>query len=677
MTFNTYLATGLKLATSLTLGLTLFSSSAPAPVVDNVSFGTPQNVSWVGPQNSFADYNHDGHTDILTRIAYQGFLYVSTSNANGTFTMDQIGQAESAYFADVNGDGWADIVYSSRTYGVIVRLNDQNGWFGGAQIIANTDFAPTQAIWDMAIADVDHDGDLDIVTSSYRLNQRFNVLLNDGNGNFSQGWQSPAIDGEETVAMTLTDLDGDGAPDLVATGGNRGSNVWRNDGHGNFSAGLAFSGSATSWCAGITHYATQVVDINGDGRKDILTKEAIWTVACQATEIHVAWYENTGDLNHFTRHEIMSSPDNGSLLAAGDINGDGAVDFMVSLGTGFYDRQPTAFLNDGHGTFTQSAWVSPTETTNGGTLPLVADYAFLVDLDGDGKLDLLTSGYYGGAAAMNTGAGGAPQPEPTTTTVSFGAGPFVYNGSAFTATASTSPAGTPTITYSGDCVNAGSSCTATATYAGDATHLASSASATITIAKASSSTTVSFGAGPFPYKGTAYTATASVSPSGTATITYSGDCVNAGTSCTATATYAGSANVNGSSATAKITITYTVCSVSGDDDEDDDRGGSRTKGHESGSTIPVKIRVCNAAGRSIGAKSLAVKAVSVSPTGTLASNSNPGNLFRLDDGSYQYNLSTKGYAAGNYTLDYMIGNDPTVYHYAFTIRASKSGKGDK
>lgn len=75
---------------------------------------------------------------------------------------------------------------------------------------------------------------------------------------------------------------------------------------------------------------------------------------------------------------------------------------------------------------------------------------------------------------------------PTTTTVTFGTGPFYANGSAFTATATvfvgTVPQSvTATITYSGDCVNPGSTCTATATYAGDATHQPSQGVATITI----------------------------------------------------------------------------------------------------------------------------------------------------------------------------------------------------
>jgi hypothetical protein len=146
--------------------------------------------------------------------------------------------------------------------------------------------------------------------------------------------------------------------------------------------------------------------------------------------------------------------------------------------------------------------------------------------------------------------------------VTFGAGPFVYTGSAFTATASVSPAeaGAATIAYSGDCTNAGSTCTATATFAGSSTYEPSSASVSITIDQAPTTTSVSFGAGPFVYTGNAFAATASVSPAaaGTAAISYAGNCTNAGNTCTATATYAGSGNYLPSSASTNIVIRLPV-----------------------------------------------------------------------------------------------------------------------
>ena len=143
-----------------------------------------------------------------------------------------------------------------------------------------------------------------------------------------------------------------------------------------------------------------------------------------------------------------------------------------------------------------------------------------------------------------------PVKGPSTTTVSFGAGPFTYTGSAFTAIASVSPSGDATITYSGDCINAGNTCTATASYDGDATHLANSATASITIDPVQTTTSVSFGGASFVYSGSAIQATASAG----ATIAYSGSCTNVGT-CTATATTAGDANHIGSSATASADIT--------------------------------------------------------------------------------------------------------------------------
>ena len=98
----------------------------------------------------------------------------------------------------------------------------------------------------------------------------------------------------------------------------------------------------------------------------------------------------------------------------------------------------------------------------------------------------------GNGGAAGTGGGGngsieitpsAPSILPTTTSVTFGTGPFVYTGSAFTATASVSPAaaGTATIAYSGDCTNAGNTCQATATYAGNGNFLPSSANTNILI----------------------------------------------------------------------------------------------------------------------------------------------------------------------------------------------------
>src|SRR5678816_4332971 len=158
----------------------------------------------------------------------------------------------------------------------------------------------------------------------------------------------------------------------------------------------------------------------------------------------------------------------------------------------------------------------------------------------------------------------------STTTVTFEPAPYTYRGTAFTATAQATGIGlspvnvTASIVYSGDCTNVTvtNGCTATASYAGDTNHAGSNGNASITIAKASSTTTVTFELGPYVYRGTAFTATAQATGIGlspvnvTASIVYSGDCTNVTVpnGCTATATYAGDQNHTGSNGNASITI---------------------------------------------------------------------------------------------------------------------------
>src|SRR5206468_1666764 len=102
------------------------------------------------------------------------------------------------------------------------------------------------------------------------------------------------------------------------------------------------------------------------------------------------------------------------------------------------------------------------------------------------------------------------------TVVTFEAPPYVYRGSAFTSTATVTGAGglnqSVAVVYSGDCTNVTvtNGCTATANFAGDTNHDASSDAKSITIGKAASVTSVTFEAGPYVYRGSAFTAIAAV-----------------------------------------------------------------------------------------------------------------------------------------------------------------------
>ena len=268
----------------------------------------------------------------------------------------------------------------------------------------------------------------------------------------------------------------------------------------------------------------------------------------------------------------------------------------------------------------------------------------------------------------------------SSTVVTFEAGPYTYRGTAFTATAVVTGVGglnqAVAVVYSGDCTNVTSAngCTATATFAGDTNHFGSSDSKSITIEKATSSTVVTFEAGPYTYRGTAFTATAAVTGVGglnqAVAVVYSGDCtfVTVINGCTATATFAGDTNHFGSSDSKSITITTAFAfngfySPIGGSVETDNGGtyGDPIRTFKLGSTIPVKFGATwlnGGAALITGIHKLqAVKYSNNAPVdevidATPTDAATTGNEFRLTGTEWHFNLSTKGngFTAGTWLL---------------------------
>jgi PKD repeat protein len=99
------------------------------------------------------------------------------------------------------------------------------------------------------------------------------------------------------------------------------------------------------------------------------------------------------------------------------------------------------------------------------------------------------------------------------------------------------------------------------------------------------------------------------------------------------------------------------------------------KAHKAGSTIPIKLELCDAAGANVSSASVPVVAtavylVSTSAPGPLADsgNANPDNQFRFAGGSYIFNLSLKGFTEGTYAMAYTAGSDPTTHTVQFQVR---------
>lgn len=276
---------------------------------------------------------------------------------------------------DLNGDGLADIVLGKGRHWPLynrVLLNDGKGSFIGS----NLGTAPDRT-YSAALADIDGDGDLDIIVSNDAPDRKL-VYLNDGKGRFSEAGTFGSPDWP-TRYVTLADLNGDGHPDIVAA--NRGnypdlvdhkpgvgskepkpSFVCLNDGKGHFPACTVLP----------TESATSIVaaDLDGDGSLDLFVPHR------DGGQSIILWNDGKG---HFlTSTKVGTYADWIRIGAAEDFDGDGRLDLAI------IDEQKQAtfvIYNRGNRQF------SKPERLPG---PSSAPYALAVaDLNRDGRPDIV------------------------------------------------------------------------------------------------------------------------------------------------------------------------------------------------------------------------------------------------------------------------------------------------
>lgn len=115
-----------------------------------------------------------------------------------------------------------------------------------------------------AVADLDHDGNLDLAIGN-QDGHSASVLLGNGAGGFTDSNGSPfTVDGHPH-RLQLADIDGDGELDIVTAGAGEGTvTVLLGDGAGDFTTPIGSTFTAAQNTSGLT-----VADFNGDGRPDL------------------------------------------------------------------------------------------------------------------------------------------------------------------------------------------------------------------------------------------------------------------------------------------------------------------------------------------------------------------------------------------------------------------------
>ena len=331
---------------------------------------------------------------MLTAIGFATHEVGVSSNANGPRVV---------IAADIDGDDDQDTVVASWGDRRIAwyENTDSQGSFGKHHIVTTAEnYFPFSA----AVADLDGDGDLDLVLTSHRGSRSPERIVTwhenlDGKGNFSGPRLLDASSSESepgTQSIEIADVDRDGHLDIlvVNTGGifnnvNQSFEVaWlRNvDGHANFAERRAlYSGEGE-----LLSY--DVADMDGDDDLDLLlvSRSASPEQAGAVRNITTKWVEHTVERGTFSNEQTLAMATTEdyytSHVLAADMDNDGDID-AVSARRGFNAIDGATdeliwFDNLGDGSFADERIFAPHPAGN---------LQSIRDLNGDGLPDLISN----------------------------------------------------------------------------------------------------------------------------------------------------------------------------------------------------------------------------------------------------------------------------------------------
>jgi hypothetical protein len=334
-----------------------------------------------GGASRLQDLNGDNKPDLL--LAGDGPTKIFKNNGDGTFSEIQglnLAQVSfsNAAIVDMNGDNKPEILLTgfgaSPPEVIKIYRNDGNFIF--------TDVTPSNllgAAWSsFIISDLNVDGKPDIFISGYNNSvpsaRMTKIYRNDGSFSFTE---ITGINLPSDIRTDIADLNGDGKPDIVSVAGS--AKIYRNDG------GFSFADLGGADFSGIVYGIPKFADLNGDGILDILITGTAGN--SNISDKYSKIYRGNGGFSFTEVKDANMIGINGKSFIA-DLDGDTRPEVFLS---GKYDasfnNKTVLYKNNGNFKFSE---LTPIEALTN----CYSEISFQ-DIDGDGRIDFLHSGYRG------------------------------------------------------------------------------------------------------------------------------------------------------------------------------------------------------------------------------------------------------------------------------------------
>ena len=347
-----------------------------------------------------ADYDNDGRIDLVVgMVSRRGVVLMNRGGVlTEEFQLPRNTAAEKVFPSDIDGDGFTDVLVASRSGGCAYFRNlgtDSNGTFLGFEDLSNR--LPSMSMNAVSSGDIDGDGDNDILFCSTSSGTRDTILLNNGDGTFSDVGSRLASNWN-TFKAKIIDLNGDGAPDILRQHNDDLNQIDYNNGDGTFTQAGSLPRADNGFNVPLA-YTMVHGDFNADGLPDIVSLNdgtATYTFSDGLDSNSRTRYTTQGFRWPRGLHEGHGYGD------SGDIDGDGDMDFVIAcsdvlVGQTVAPRGMMLAINQDNGTLINhpspgsQAW---------GQLSGTID-ARLMDLNNDGNLDIILASTSGVNVYMN------------------------------------------------------------------------------------------------------------------------------------------------------------------------------------------------------------------------------------------------------------------------------------